>query len=324
MSSLLFKFGLISDVQWADIPDGASFHGQPRYYRDALISARRAVAAFQSANVSLAVHLGDIVDYHNSLSNSSEAALQAAVDIFDALDCPVLHAIGNHCLYNAPRPVLNKLLSIDDHKQSSSLSGQHSYFSFHHNHHVIIMLDGYDISFLGWPPTHPLHQQAVDILNTKNPNTEKNSNAGLEGLDKRFVKFGGGVSATQLAWVRKELTFCKTTNKKAFICCHLCLHPRTCPPTCLLWNYDEVLEEFKEVVIATFTGHAHKDGYYYDVHTGIHHRVCHGVLETVPGEDCYGIVEVFEDKVEIKGQGTFSSATWLIGATTGEEVHRVL
>lgn len=32
----LFRFGLLSDVQYADKEDGASFHGTPRYYRYAL------------------------------------------------------------------------------------------------------------------------------------------------------------------------------------------------------------------------------------------------------------------------------------------------
>ena len=35
------------------------------------------------------------------------------------------------------------------------------------------MLDGYDISLLGWPPEHPLHQQALQILNERNPQSGK-------------------------------------------------------------------------------------------------------------------------------------------------------
>ena len=32
------------------------------------------------------------------------------------------------------------------------------------------MLDGYDVSLLGWPHEHPLHQQAQQILQERNPN----------------------------------------------------------------------------------------------------------------------------------------------------------
>ncbi|BAT76022.1 hypothetical protein VIGAN_01397500, partial [Vigna angularis var. angularis] len=39
----LFSFGLISDVQYADIPDGRSFLGVPRYYRHSILVLQRAV-----------------------------------------------------------------------------------------------------------------------------------------------------------------------------------------------------------------------------------------------------------------------------------------
>ncbi len=36
----------------------------------------------------------------------------------------------------------------------------------------------------------------------------KNSPQGLVGLERRFVKFGGGVSDVQLDWLRQELQAC--------------------------------------------------------------------------------------------------------------------
>ena len=59
---VLFSFGLVSDVQYADIPDGVSFHGCPRFYKNALIGLRRAVEGWREQNVSFSFHLGDIVD----------------------------------------------------------------------------------------------------------------------------------------------------------------------------------------------------------------------------------------------------------------------
>lgn len=316
----LFRFGVISDVQWGDLPDGASFHGTPRYYREALVSARRAVNAFKTAKVDLAIHLGDIVDYHNSHhQGKSETALAAAIECFDDLGAPVLHCIGNHCLYNAPRSKLNELLGIDAHKVTSQLSGQHSYFTFRPSiesgteaGYRFVVLDGYDVSLLGWPEGHPLHEQAKSVLRTHNKNQDMNSNAGLEGLNKRFVKFGGGVSEQQLEWLKRELESARNDGDRVIVCCHLCLHPATCAPTCLLWNYDDVLEILQknsDVVVATLVGHAHRDGYICD-EAGIHHRVCEAVLETPPGLDCFGIVSVYDDKIEIAGYGNFDSAVW--------------
>lgn len=34
----------------------------------------------------------------------------------------------------------------------------------------IIFADGYDVSLLGWPEGHPLHEEAAALLNKNNPN----------------------------------------------------------------------------------------------------------------------------------------------------------
>lgn len=321
-SKPIFKFGIISDIQWADIPDGASFHGVPRYYRNALVLAKRAVKKFKDSNVDFAIHLGDIVDYHNSKHGTSDLALREAIECFENLETDVLHCIGNHCLYNANRQELNRRLGIDNHKAAASLSGCHSYFSYRppllaHSGFRFLVLDGYDVSLLGWPEGHPLHNQARDILDQNNPNEDKNSNTGLEGLNKRFVKFGGGISDQQIAWLESELADARSVHDKVIVCCHLCMHPDTCAPTCLLYNYDrvlEILQKNSDVVVATLAGHAHRDGFCKD-DFGINHRVCKAVLETEPGSDCYGIVSVYKDKIVVDGyDDTFLSQEWEISS----------
>jgi manganese-dependent ADP-ribose/CDP-alcohol diphosphatase len=320
----LYTFGIVSDVQWAPIPDGFSFHGTPRFYADALEKTKRAVQRFEEENVSMCVHLGDIVDAHAVNHQCSEEALNQVLDIFESLaPRPILHCIGNHCLYNAPRHVLNKSLGINDHKivhpGEDGHPGEHSYFvcrpykssGSECGKYAFIVLDGYDVSILGYEAGHPHHELAKSILEEKNPNAEKNSNAGLQGLDKRFVAFGGGISEKQISWLEKELERCQNDGEKAIVFSHLCLHPGTCVPTCLLYNYHDVLEAFRKypgVVQATFAGHAHADGYCFE--DGIHHRVCEAVLETQPGEDCHGIVSIYNDFIDIKGFGNFSSATY--------------
>ena len=49
-------------MQYADIDDGFSHGGVPRYYRGALRGLRRAVQAWRVKKVEFAMHLGDIVD----------------------------------------------------------------------------------------------------------------------------------------------------------------------------------------------------------------------------------------------------------------------
>ena len=41
---------------------------------------------------------------------------------------------------------------------------------------------------------------------------------------------------------------------------------------------------------------------------GIHHRVLNAVVETEPGTDCYGIIDMYNDRLEIRGVGDMESA----------------
>ena len=46
-----------------------------------------------------------------------------------------------------------------------------SYYSIQpHKNFRIIFADGYDVSLLGWPEGHDLHEEAVVLLNKNNPN----------------------------------------------------------------------------------------------------------------------------------------------------------
>ena len=107
----LFRFGAIADVQYADIPDGKSFKGVPRYYRNTLNILQRAVQEWTEKGVDFVIHYGDIVDGFNPKDQSS-AALTRVLDIFDQLGRPHYHMLGNHCLYNLPRHELNRRLNI--------------------------------------------------------------------------------------------------------------------------------------------------------------------------------------------------------------------
>lgn len=71
----------------------------------------------------------------------------------------------------------------------------------------------------------------------------------------------------------------------------------------------QVLQRYPGTVVGTLAGHAHADGFAAD-EAGIRHRVCKAVLETPPGRECYGIVEVFADAIRINGVDTFASEEW--------------
>lgn len=135
--------------------------GTPRYYRASLDGLRRAVAGWQTQQVQLGIQFGDLIDGFNP-RDKSETALKSVLDEFSLLQKPVYHMIGNHCLYNLSRKKLNEALGIQ---------GVTSYYSFSpHKAWRFVVIDAYDVSMLGWPEGHPLHQQAQAILDEKNIN----------------------------------------------------------------------------------------------------------------------------------------------------------
>lgn len=58
----LFSFGILTDIQYAPIPDGHSYNGTPRYYRHAIAAAEHAAKHFETEKVQCVLNLGDIID----------------------------------------------------------------------------------------------------------------------------------------------------------------------------------------------------------------------------------------------------------------------
>lgn len=293
-----FSFGVITDIQYANIEDRSSFLGVPRFYRHSLEALQRAVRCWNErrGDLSFIIHLGDIVDGYCPKEESYEAVAKV-VDVFKQLQgLTVYHVLGNHCFYNLPRDELNHMLQIP------SKSGN-SYYTFCPAPGFrIVVLDGFDISVLGWPEGHPHRNEAIRVLKERNPNEDKNSPEGLLGLEERFVMFNGGVGKEQLSWLHQQLEEATSHTEKVIICCHIPLHPGATFPCALLWNYTDVLD-----VIYKFTcvklclaGHAHTGGYTKDSH-GVHHRALEAILECPPGTDAFGHIDVYEHRISLVG-----------------------
>jgi manganese-dependent ADP-ribose/CDP-alcohol diphosphatase len=61
-----------------------------------------------------------------------------------------------------------------------------------------VVLDAYDFSALGWPRDHPVTAAAMQLLENKNPNNDKNRGSGC-------VMFNGAVGKEQLSWLSDVL-----------------------------------------------------------------------------------------------------------------------
>ncbi|CAA0818094.1 Manganese-dependent ADP-ribose/CDP-alcohol diphosphatase [Striga hermonthica] len=298
----LISFGVISDVQYADIPDGRSFLGVPRYYRHSLLVLQRAVRNWNEKKLKFAVNFGDIIDGFCPKDQSLDA-ITKILEEFRSFDGPTYHMIGNHCLYNLPREKLLPLLNIP------SQDDGRAYYDFSPIPEFrFVVLDGYDISAIGWSKDHPNAIKAVNLLNEKNPNSDKNSPNGLVGPERRYLMFNGAVGPEQIEWLDYILQDATKLNQKVIICCHLPLEPRASTNDSLLWNYDEVMEVIHryKCVKVCFGGHEHQGSYCVDSY-GVHHRVLEAALECPPGTDAFGYVELFDDRLVLTGTDRMGS-----------------
>ena len=242
-SRLLTRIGVLADIQYAPIPDGYSFSGNPRYYRHALDVARHAAQHFQQEKVDLVVNLGDIVDGKcQSIAVNGGIPLpetdpqgrsvgeQCVDHVMDALSCyshgPMLHSYGNHCLYNLDRTMLQTKLKIPFVQEPcGDLVGYHSYVvgSSGHGGVRFVVLDTYDIAIMQrCDKQSKKRQEAVEILKNKNPNFPQlqNSPEGLNGMAKRFVAFNGGVGPLQLEWLRRTLDEARAMQQTVIVLSH--------------------------------------------------------------------------------------------------------
>ncbi|XP_053425585.1 manganese-dependent ADP-ribose/CDP-alcohol diphosphatase isoform X4 [Nycticebus coucang] len=225
-SERLFSFGVIADIQYADLEDGYNFHGnRRRYYRHSLVHLQGAIEDWnsQSSTLCCVLQLGDIIDGYNAQHKASETALELVMNTFQKLKVPVHHTWGNHEFYNFNRDYLTnsklntKFLEdqIAHHPETMPSENYYAYHFVPFPKFRFILLDGYDLSVLGVDQSSPKYQQCMKILKEHNPNTELNSPQGLS--EPHYVQFNGGFSQEQLNWLNEVLTFSDTNQEKVVI-----------------------------------------------------------------------------------------------------------
>ena len=317
-SSPLFRFGLISDIQYGDFEDGMNFSKtENRWFRASRQHARSAVDFWNQQNPQphFILQLGDFIDGQSSGTYGQGLALDQPVsqkafnelfEEFSSLQMPIYHCIGNHELYNFNYTQLKTLLS---------LPSEDAYYHFSpHPQWRVIILNPYRISEMCEPDSFG-YQEAIRILSENNPNYAPNANGvnfftGLEGVNQRFVPFNGGFGQSQLNWLAEVLDQAVQKDEKIIVASHLPLNEKAANPQNLAFDYDDALQILhthgQGCIVSYFAGHRHSGGYAQD-HMGIHHLtiqspLTHGL--------CFASADVYSNRLEIQGQGKHRSYTF--------------
>jgi manganese-dependent ADP-ribose/CDP-alcohol diphosphatase len=343
----MYTFGVLTDIQYAPIPDGHSYGGNARYYRHAREAAGYAARHFQEERAQCVLNLGDIIDGKcadverwggttvGGGGGGGGVGHEAIDDVLEALGSyragPILHTYGNHELYNLSRLDLAKKLSIPfTLEPTNDLVGYYDHVLHEPRHwrprrrdgtddddddsdHPwklrFVVVDSFDICLLDrCPETSPKRRAAHEIMMANNPNypEQENSPEGLVGLSRRFVAFNGGIDEPQLEWLARSMEDARANGERVIVCSHQPIHPDSSFPTCLVWNYEDVLSivrKYADVVIASFSGHAHKGGYVRDEVSGVHFRTFEAMLESPSPVRTYAIVDMYSDSFVVRGSG---------------------
>lgn len=180
----LFTFGVIADIQYADIDDGYNYQRtQRRYYRSSLRLLRNALENWSEAAVKpgFILQLGDIIDGFNSRHGASERALDTVLREFSPISAEVHHVWGNHELYNFSRSwllrsKLNSAPNADTNPPAARAGGD--VYAYHFSPfpgHIFVLLDAYDVSVLGRDESTEQHREAMTLLRHYNTNENLNS-----------------------------------------------------------------------------------------------------------------------------------------------------
>ena len=97
---LLFKFGVISDVQYADVDDMMNYEGTTmRYYRNSVNLLQQAVQRWTKEKPNFVLQLGDLIEGNHVAKCDREKTLNAVIECCKELECYVCHLWGNHEFY---------------------------------------------------------------------------------------------------------------------------------------------------------------------------------------------------------------------------------
>jgi manganese-dependent ADP-ribose/CDP-alcohol diphosphatase len=159
-------------------------------------------------------NLGDIIDGQCSFKTDSLREIDGVLEKFSKLNDNVetLNLIGNHELYNFSRDELNHILH-------TCRNGGHAKGVEKEYYHYkpcdgfrIIVIDPYQDTVIGLQKDDPLFQKASDILmkNNKNMSPEVYNGGGswydgVDGVERRFVPFNGGLGKDQIDWLSAQL-----------------------------------------------------------------------------------------------------------------------
>ena len=262
-----FSFAVIADVQYADKPAAGD-----RHYRKSLEQLRAAVVQLNQGKPAFTIQLGDFID-------DGVASLDTVLAVYDRLNHPAYHVLGNHD-FALPRTEVMRKMDLES-----------GFYHFERHGWRFVVMDATDHSTNGWP------QGSVELVQAEA--TLKQLKA--QGLSQAH-DWNGAVGSVQLTWLGNTVAQACEADERVVVFSHMPLLEAASSPVHLVWNAGEVLATLDrhDCVVAYFNGHAHAGGY--TRRNGVHHLSFTAMLES-PIENAFAVVHVYEERLEVEGVG---------------------
>jgi len=279
----LFRFGLLADVQYADKDTAGA-----RRYREALPKLEACVAAWNAEPLAFGVQLGDLIDGRAELQQSRED-LERVLAVLGELRAPLQHVLGNHCL-EVPRAELMAALGLESARRSFARDGWR-----------FLALDALEFSTCGWPAGSPEHAAATQWL-AEHPRGAEHPSA---------YAWNGALGEPQRRWLAAQLAAAELAGERVVVLSHLPTLAAASSEHHILWDHAEVLEilQGSPATFAFINGHDHGGGY--ALVEGIHHWTVPGMVEAPADGNAYAVVEVYRDRLVVRGHGTVAGRVLL-------------
>ncbi|PQJ83012.1 metallophosphoesterase [Polaribacter glomeratus] len=259
-----FKIGIIADCQYCDCEVKWD-----RYYKKSPQRLKEAIAILNKDSLNYTIHLGDFIDQKMS-------SLDSILPTWNSLKSTSYHVLGNHDfdVSEAHKEKIIEKLNLKD-----------RYYSFVERDWRFIVLDGNDLSFYG--TTSELKKQQTDSLFNS-----------LENKNLPYLKkWNGGLSNTQLNWIRSELNKAVQENQKVGFYCHFPIFPID---QHTIWNREQFLSLIKPYknVKLFFNGHNHAGAY--QLVDNVHYLTFKGMVDTEK-TSAFAKVKFDKDTVFVEG-----------------------
>jgi predicted phosphodiesterase len=269
----IFRFGVVADPQYAPIaPIGT------RYYSNTLWKLRDAIKFFNQEKLAFVVTLGDIID-------RDWGSYAHILPLYRTLVHPNFFLIGNHD-FSVASDYLNLVLQ--------TLGLQRAYYAFAGGGHRFIVIDGNEISLFANAAGSEKYAAAENRIAVMRAAGAGNAHP-----------WNAGISNRQFAWIEETMNNANAAGERVIALCHYPVYPR---------NYHNLWDDRRLVELLTsydnfvmfMNGHNHAGNF---GAIGAKYFVnFKGMVET-PDHTAFAIVEVYDDRIKIRGLGAEVSRT---------------